>query len=95
MIRINEVLFTPEVEEKLWAEHELTTIEVRQVVHDEVAEAPRWEEHPEHWYRVIVRGQTKGSNPRMVYVALRPVDYDQGVWACITAFVPDDEDYGR
>jgi hypothetical protein len=29
-----------------------------------------------------------------MYVALRPVDWDKGIWACVTAFVPEDEEYG-
>jgi hypothetical protein len=94
LILISEVIFPPAVEEKLWAVHKLTIWEVLQVVHDPEAEPPRWDDDPEHGGRVIVRGYTRGTAPRLVYVALRPIDWEEGVWGCITAFVPDDEDYG-
>ena len=94
MVRISEVLDPPEVAEKLWKEHSVTEWEVRQLIHDEDAEPPRWDEDPEHGGRAIVRGFTRGTNSRMVYVALRPIDWERGTWAVITAFVPDDEGYG-
>jgi hypothetical protein len=95
MVWIGEVLIPPEVAEKLWIEHQITEWEVRQLIHDEDAEAPRWDEDPVHGGRAIVRGFTRGTNPKRVYVALRPVDWEQGLWAVITAFVPEDEEYGQ
>ncbi len=94
MIRIGEVIFPPDVEEKLWMKHELTIWDVLQVVHDPEGEPPRWDEDPEHGGRAIVRGYSRGSNARLVFVALRPIDWEGGVWACITALVPSNEEYG-
>lgn len=63
-------------------------------MHDPEAEPPRWDEDPEHGGRAIVRGYTRGTNPRLVFVSLSPLDWQAGVWICITAFVPTDEEYG-
>jgi len=43
---------------------------------------------------VIVRGTTGGIPPRVMFVALSPVDPTRGLWQCITAFVPTDPRYG-
>lgn len=94
VIRIAEVIFPPDVEEKLWARHKLTIWEVQQVVHDPSSEGPRWDDDPIHGQRAVIRGRTRGANARLMYVALRPVDWDKGIWACVTAFVPEDEEYG-
>lgn len=56
MPEIREVIFSPDVEEKLW-------------------------------------GRTRESTPRPIFIALRPLDIDRGIWACITAFVPTDPAY--
>jgi hypothetical protein len=94
VIRIREVVFPPDVEEKLWTQHKLTIWEVLQVVHDPEGEQPRWDVDPEHGGRVILRGQTRGTRPRLIYVSLGPVDLDEGTWVCITAFAPENEEYG-
>lgn len=93
MPELRDVLFSPEVIEKLWRVHGLTQWDVEQVIFDPDSE-PRWHIDPEHGGRVIVRGATGGPSPRLVFVALRPVDPDRGLWACITAFSPSDSAYG-
>jgi hypothetical protein len=90
---ILEVTFSPEVEEKLFFDHRLTQWQVQQVVFDPASVA-RWDLSDQHGGRVIVRGYTAEAVQRPVYVALRLVDPARGEWACITAFVPTDEDYG-
>ena len=93
MIRIVEILIPPEVEEKLWSKHGITQWDVQQAVFHPESEA-RWDLDDEHGGRVVVRGWTAETQPRLVFIALRPLDLDRGIWACITAFVPDDKDYG-
>ncbi|MGH8577450.1 MAG: hypothetical protein ACREXJ_11180 [Gammaproteobacteria bacterium] len=86
-------MISPDVEKKLWVVHALTNWDVQRVVFDPGSEV-RWDVDDEHGGRVIVRGRKPGTQDRAMYVALRLVDPDRGVWACITAFVPDDENYG-
>ncbi len=92
MPQIREVLFSPAVVDKLWLVHGLTQLDVETVIFDPAAE-PRWDIDQAHGGRVIIRGSTSGPSPRSVFVALRPVDIDHGIWACITAFVPSDTTY--
>jgi hypothetical protein len=40
---ITEVLFTPEVIEKLWLEHNLTQMDVEQAVFDDPSAEGRWD----------------------------------------------------
>lgn len=84
---VREILFTPDVEEKLWRAHGLTPWDVRHVISDPQMEA-RWDIDPSHGGRVIVRGRVPGRLGQLAYVSLRPVRIEDGVWACITAFVP-------
>jgi hypothetical protein len=90
---ISKVLFPPEVVEKLWFEHQLTQLDVEAAVFDPETE-PRWDVDDEHGGRAVLRGHTGGPEPRVIYVSLSLTDPDTGAWTCITAFVPDDEDYG-
>jgi hypothetical protein len=90
---IRTVLFPPHVVEKLWVEHELTQLDVESAIFSPETE-PRWDVDDEHGGRVVLRGQTLGHDPQIVYVALSLTDADRGVWTCITAFVPHDEEYG-
>lgn len=56
---------------------------------------PRWDIDPIHGGRVIVRGHTSSQHPKLLFVALEPIDIGNGVWACITAFAPTNERYGE
>lgn len=65
MPEISQVLFPPDVEEKIWLVHGLTQWEVEQIVFDPDSE-PRWDVDEEHGGRVIIRGYTRGADPRLV-----------------------------
>lgn len=91
---IREVLFPPEVAEKLWNKHLLSQRQVEEVIFAPSSE-PRWDVDEVHGGRIVIRGETLEAKPRDVFVALRPVDIDAGVWACITAFCLADPSYGE
>lgn len=93
MPEIRTVLFSPDVEEKLFNGHRLTQWDVEHVIFDPANE-PRWDVDPNHGGRLVIRGYTPEAEPRLIFVSLRPVDMDEGVWACITAFPPSRENYG-
>ena len=93
MLQIAQVLFPPDVVEKVFALHRLTQWEIEQVIFDPQSQ-PRWEVHPKHGGRVIIRGKSKGHLHKDMFAALRPIDAEAGVWACITAFFPTSEEYG-
>jgi hypothetical protein len=94
MPKITEVRFAPEVADKLWRDHRLTQWDVEQVIFDPASE-PRWDVDRTHGGRLIIRGPARGRAEGVMFVALRPVDPDVGVWDCITAFCPTREDYGE
>ncbi|MCA1834620.1 MAG: hypothetical protein LC750_18140 [Actinobacteria bacterium] len=94
MPEIRQVVFSPQIVEKIWETHGLLQWDVENVVYGSESEA-RWDNDPVHGIRVIVRGLTGEASPRLVFVALRPIDPETGVWACLTAFVPTDASYGE
>lgn len=91
---LREVLFPPEVAEKLWNKHLLSQRQVEEVIFAPISK-PRWDVDEAHGGRIVIKGQTVEAKPRDVFVALRPVDIDSGVWACITAFCLSDPGYGE
>lgn len=92
MYEIREVIFTPEVTDKLWSKHRLAQAEVEEVIFDPSSEI-RWDESYKHGPRLVVRGSL-GDPARQIFLALRPVEDDPGVWRCVTAFEPTRDDYG-
>ena len=87
-IRIHEVIFPPDIEEKLWWKHgELAQVDVDEAI-DNPIEDPRWDVDPLHGSRVLIVGDT--TNFGTVFVALDPVDPERGVWSVRTAFPVDD-----
>ena len=93
MPEIRRVLFSHEVVDKLFEEHHLTQWEVEQVIFDPESE-PRWDVDDEHGMRVIIRGALARNPPRHVFVSLAALDPENGLWECITAFVPSNPAYG-
>lgn len=90
---IREVLFPPEVIEKLWHKHQLSQYQVEQVIFAPASEA-RWDLDEVHGGRLIIRGETSEPAPRTVFTVLRPLGH-AGSWACITAFCPSDPSYSE
>lgn len=93
MPSISRLVVPEDVADKI-REHGLTVWQVVRAVAAYGREA-RWDVHPVHGGRVIILAETDEEPPRLLFVALRPIDVERGVWSCITAFVPDREDYGR
>jgi len=94
MIGVQEVVFPPEVAEKLWVEHQLTQWEVEAMVFDPDSDV-RWDEDEIHGIRVIARGMVKRQPPLLVFASFRPLDVEAGLYECITAFAPTRGDYGE
>jgi hypothetical protein len=90
---INTVLFAPDLVDKLWFEHGLTQADVEAAIFAPETE-PRWDVDNEHGGRVVLRGYVPRPEPNVAYISLALDDPVAGVWTCITAFIPDDEDYG-
>ena len=81
---VDELRWDEETLEKLWRKHRVMAREVGDVVrHDPGAEF-RWHEQRRHGRRLLVRGRTRGG--RRLLVILDPVDLDEGVWRCRTAW---------
>jgi len=81
---------TAEVDEKLWYEHDrLTLLDVEEAL-DAPLDDPRWDIDEAHGGRVIAIGtcETYGR----LFIALRPMDLEEGTWEVITAF-PCEEEY--
>lgn len=86
MPEIRDVVFSPEVEDKLFHAHGLTIWTVVAALLGPDSEA-RWDVDPAHGGRVVVRARTLEPRPRWIFAALRPLDVSGGVWSCITAYV--------
>jgi len=91
---IKDVVFSPEVVQKLWEEHRLTQDEVEEVIYDPTND-PRWDVDQIHGGRVVILGETKRTPPRRLFVAIQLVDPGKGLWSCITAFEPTSDEYGE
>lgn len=81
----------PDVEEKLWYEHEqLTQLDVEEAL-DALVESPRWLCDDEHGARVGALGRSARSGSGLLFIAIRPTGLP-GSWELITAFACE-EDY--
>ena len=80
---VGEIRFDPEITAKLREKHGLTPDQVRAAVawggHDEA----RWDTDPTYGRRLIVTG-SDDQGPLRAY--LRPIDRDDGLWECLTAW---------
>lgn len=89
-IKFKDLLVLPEVEDKLWYEHNrLTQLDVEEAL-DDLLDEPRWDVSEEHGGRVIATGLSELHG--RLFMSLRPLDLEAGRWSLITAF-PCDEEY--
>ena len=77
------VRIPPEVERKLRARHNVTGDEVREAVGIGRPREARLHREPTRGERLLVKGVTYAN--RRLIVVLRPVDRNDGIWACVTA----------
>ncbi len=82
--RVSEVLWDDETIWKLWKEHHVEWWEVEEVLFDDAGADARWHASEKHGTRLLVRGETRGG--RRLFVALRPVDPENSIYRCATAF---------
>lgn len=61
---VREVLFPPDVVEKLWMKHQLSQFQVEQVIFAPDSEA-RWDLDDIHGGRLVIRGATQEAFPRI------------------------------
>jgi hypothetical protein len=80
---IAEVLFDPQVADKLVSKHKVTPDEVKQAVLFSAYRDARWHNHPAYGRRLIVRGYTDNEVP--ILAILKPVNEADGIWECKTA----------
>ena len=79
-----ELRWDEAIQEKLWTKHRVLGREVGDVVFDDPEADFRWREHRWHGRRLLVRGRTRSG--RRLIVIFDPIDLDEGVWRCRTAW---------
>ncbi len=80
---IGEVRFSPEVAAKLRTKHNLDTLTVRRAVALGAHDSAWWHTDPVYGRRLVVRGTADGICLRAL---LRPLDREDGLWECLTAW---------
>ncbi|HEV2757103.1 MAG TPA: hypothetical protein VG318_15155 [Actinomycetota bacterium] len=80
---VGEIRFSDAVTSKLRSKHNLTPDQVRSAVACGQHDTAVWHDHPVYGRRLILRGSDL-VGPILVY--LRPIDTDDGVWQCLTAW---------
>ena len=80
---ISELRWDGATQEKLWKKHHVLGREVGDVVFDDPGAEFRWHEDRRHGRRLLVRGRTRGGRRTVI---LDPIDLDEGVWRCRTAW---------
>jgi hypothetical protein len=84
---IGVIVFSPEVEAKLRAKHNLTPERVYEAVAWGGHHHAGWHTDPVYGRRLILSGEDADGVSMIVY--LRPVDRSDGVWKCLTAWRED------
>lgn len=82
--RISQLQWDDAIIVKLWEEHHVEWWEVEEVVLDDEEAKFRWHTSRKHGSRLLVRGKSAGG--RRLFVVLAPVDPENGVWRCRTAW---------
>ncbi len=85
-MRVKELYFSAEVEEKVWKKHHLTPLEVEYVVINKTVHA-KFERDSQHGYRARV--ETYNSNGNVLVVWLKPINLDKGSWSVITTYLQE------
>jgi len=80
---VGEIVFDPAVDRKLREKHDLTPDQVRQAVACGAHDRADWNEHPRYGPRLILTG-SDGHGELIAY--LRPLDREDGLWECLTAW---------
>ena len=83
-MRVKELYFWAEVEEKLWKKHQLAQDEVQLVLRRQELSA-RFERHVRHGYRARVKVCLQDGDTLLLW--LRPINIEEGTWSVITAYV--------
>jgi hypothetical protein len=83
---IGEIRFSAAVEAKLGAKHDLTPEQVRQAVAWGHHDWAKWHDHPTYGRRLILGGSDADGS---MVVYLRPIDRNDGLWQCLTAWRTD------
>lgn len=83
-LAVYELQWDEAIQEKLWTKHRVLGREVGDVVFDDPEADFRWREHRRHGRRLLVKGRTRSG--RRLIVILDPIDLDEGVWRCRTAW---------
>jgi hypothetical protein len=80
---IAEIRISPAIEAKIRAKHSISPEEIRDAAL--FNRYGRWNSHPEHGRRLIIRGLT--YEDKMIQVFLKPVNADEGIWRCLSAWM--------
>jgi hypothetical protein len=81
---VYELRWDEEILEKLWRKHRVLAREVADVALRDPEANFRWHEDRWHGRRLLVRGRTRGG--RRLLVILDPLDLEDGIWRCRTAW---------
>jgi hypothetical protein len=82
-VPIYHVEITDSIKAKINSKHGVTADEVLDVCYRRNHDA-RWNHHPEHGRRLLVKGRIRGGNT-MLRIVLHPVDVELGRWRLKTA----------
>ena len=80
---IGEVRINPEVADKLRTKHNLTPALVRNAIAAGAATSLTWHTDPVYGRRIIANGAADGVR---IKAYLRPLDRNDGLWECMTAW---------
>lgn len=82
-VYIGDVVIDPSVAAKINTKHQLTEADVREALLSPACVVPRWDDHPVHGLRLIVKATTSAGRPILAW--LEPVDAADGTWALRSA----------
>lgn len=90
-MKITRVIFDHHITTKIYIKHGLTPREVEEIAVLASTEQMRWSVTEEHGGKLQIISESHDG--RTIFIALRPIDVEHGIWKCVTAFYPTKKGY--
>ncbi len=81
---VADLRFDADIEAKIKTKHQLTVSMIKEAVLCGADERSGWDNHPDYGWRFFLQGTSSDGTRILVYA--RPIDRQDGIWDCVTAW---------
>lgn len=92
-MRIAKMIFSKKVAAKLFLKHGLSTLDIQEISVLATDDEMHWSLSEKHGGKLEVK--TESFDGKTIFIALRPINIDLGIWECVTAFFPTNKRYNN